>query len=195
MGCGIYKIENIINNKIYIGSSIEFSVRLMKHKYMLRSNTHYNEYLQNSYNKYGENAFSFELIEECDEINLINRENHYIKKYQSNDLNYGYNLATVNEFRRNNYNDVIKIKNSKFNLEYNGNFIKFKAININTNVEKCFDNLVDAANFLIENGFSKGKPSNIRQKISHTLRGKKVNNGYNGSIRKTAYQHKWIITN
>ncbi len=50
MGCGIYKIENILDNKIYVGSSIDISKRLMKHKYHLRGDYHNNNYLQNAYN-------------------------------------------------------------------------------------------------------------------------------------------------
>ena len=87
MGCGIYKIENKVNGKIYIGSSIEVHVRLMNHKYMLRANKHDNEYLQKSFNKYGEDNFIFSLVELCDIAELIVKENFYIDKFSSNDLN------------------------------------------------------------------------------------------------------------
>jgi group I intron endonuclease len=186
-------IKNIKNGKIYIGSSINIEKRLMKHKYMLRRDKHVNRYLQSSFNKHTENSFIFEKVEICCFNKLIERENFYISKYNSNNLEFGYNLATVNEFRRNNYNKEVKIKNSKINLIKNGNFIKFKAINLNDNNEIVFDSLVDAADYLFKNNFSKGKLTNIRQKISHCLRGKKVNNGSKGSIRKTAYNHSWVI--
>jgi len=113
MGCGIYLIENMVNNKKYVGSSIDTPVRIMKHKYSLRRNYHTNNYLQNSYNKYGEDNFEFSVLILCDENELVDNENYYINKFNSNDLNVGYNLATVNEFRRNNYNEEVKIKNSK----------------------------------------------------------------------------------
>jgi len=193
MGCGIYKIENKINGKIYIGSSINISTRLMNHKYMLRLNKHDNEYLQKSYNKHGEFNFIFNEIELCCEADLIIKENYYINYFSSNNLNLGYNLATVNDFRRNNFNSEVKIKNSKINLAKNGNFIKFKAINLFNNNELIFETLVDAADYLINNKFSTGKQRNIRQKISCCLRGKLVNNGHKGSIRKTAYNHNWLI--
>ena len=193
MGCGIYMITNIINGKIYVGSSIDIKTRIMKHKYMLRRNKHVNQYLQSSFNKHSENSFIFEKLENCEFNDLIERENHYINKFNSNNLEFGYNLATVNEFRRNNYNKEVKIKNSKINLIKNGNFIKFKAINLTNNNEIIFDSLVDAADYLFTNNFSKGKLTNIRQKISHCLRGKKIDNGFNGSIRKTAYNHLWVI--
>jgi len=193
MGCGIYKIINNVNNKLYIGSSINIKSRFSKHKSLLKNNKHDNDYLQNSFNKYGMDNFSFEIIEFCEISELIEKENYYINFYKSNDLNLGYNLATVNEFRRNNYNKEVKIKNSKLNLLKNGNFTNFKAINLTTNEEVIFDSLVAAADYLANKNFSKGKLSNIRQKLSYCLRGKKVNNGSKGSIRKTAYNHLWVI--
>jgi len=66
---------------------------------------------------------------------------------------------------------------------------------MNTNEGFIFDSLVDGANYLIKNGFTKGNPRNVRMKISNSLRGVKVNNGKNnnGSIRKTCYNHKFKI--
>jgi group I intron endonuclease len=195
MSCGIYQIKNKINQKIYVGSSINVNKRLYKHLWMLRRGDHDNIHLQNSFNEYGENCFDFSLIEHCDCNDLINRENHYISFFSSCNDTYGYNLASVNEFRRNTYNDGVKVKLSKYNLNKNGNITKFSLTNIDTNQEFIFDNLVDCANYLIKNGFSKGNPRNIRMKISSALRGIKVNNGYNGSIRKTCYKHKFKIIN
>lgn len=193
MNCGIYKITNIKNNKVYIGSSINLMDRQYKHNWMLINNIHDNIHLQNAFNKYGEENFKFQIIEECYKNELIIKENHYIKIYNANKSDFGYNMATVNEFRRNNYNEEVKIKLSKNNLKVNKNFLKFSLTNIETNEEKIFNDLVSAANYLYENGFSKGKKRNIRMKISQSLRGKKVNNGSNGSIRKTCYKHKFKI--
>jgi group I intron endonuclease len=197
MNCGIYKIENIKNNKIYIGSSVNLKNREYSHFRMLRKNIHDNEYLQNSYNKYGQDNFEFEIIELCSFDDLISKENYYINKYESNNLLFGYNLATVNEFRRNNFNNEVKIKLSKHNLLKNGNIQLFSLTNIETNEEFIFDSLVDGANYLIENEFAKGNPRNVRMKLSSSLRGIKLNNGKNGngSIRKTCYKHKFKIIN
>jgi group I intron endonuclease len=195
MSCGIYKIVNIKNNKIYVGSSINLNSREYKHFWMLKKNIHDNNYLQHSYNKYGKDFFCFDIVEFCLPEELIVKENFYIKKYKSNDLCFGYNLATVNEFRRNTYNNEVKIKLSKYNLEKNGNIKTFSLTNIKTNEEFIFNTLVDGANYLIENGFTKGKPSYVRTKLSSSLRNVKVNNGNNGSIRKTCYKHKFKIIN
>jgi len=195
MGCGIYKITNTQNGKVYVGSSLNLTNREYKHFWMLDKGKHDNFFLQKSFNKYGKNFFVFEVLEYCDSKEIIERENFFIEKYKSNNSLFGYNLAKVNEFRRNTYNDEVKIKLSKFGLGQNGNFVKFKLTSLITNISREFDNLVDAANYLIEFGYSKGQPKHIRMKLSQSLRMKKVNNGFNGSIRKTCYKHIFEIIN
>ena len=64
---GIYMIRNIINNKVYIGQSSDLKDRLAHHKSSLRHNRHYSSYLQNAWNKYGEENFEFIILEECEE--------------------------------------------------------------------------------------------------------------------------------
>lgn len=75
---GIYKITNLINNKIYIGSSKNLTRRLKNHFSSLKRNKHGNSHLQFSYNKYGLEYFNSEIIEECDLNILIQREQYYI---------------------------------------------------------------------------------------------------------------------
>jgi group I intron endonuclease len=116
MTSGIYKITNLNDNKVYIGSSINVTKRQYKHFWMLRNNKHDNLHLQNSFNKFGESSFLFEVIQFCGVNNLVSLENNYIIEYKSNDSNYGYNLAKVNEFRRNTYNDEVKLKLSLYNF-------------------------------------------------------------------------------
>jgi group I intron endonuclease len=78
---GIYAIRNNINNKVYIGSTADrygFKARWKSHRTALRSNKHHNDYLQKSWNKYGEGAFTFEIIEECSKKDCLEREQHYL---------------------------------------------------------------------------------------------------------------------
>lgn len=92
---GIYKIENKINGKIYIGQSVWIEKRWVTHK-----NTATNKYSQ-SYNyplykairKYGLDNFIFAVIEECEIYNLNQREIYWIDFYKSYDKNFGYNLT------------------------------------------------------------------------------------------------------
>lgn len=197
MSCGIYKILNTKNSKLYIGSSVNIDKREYKHFWMLEKNIHDNQYLQNSFNKDGKESFLFEVLEYCNEESLIDRENFYINKFKSNKSEFGYNLATVNEFRRNTYNDDVKIRLSKINQLKNNNFKKYSLINMETNEEYIFETLIDGVRYLIDNGFTSMKESYIRMGISNCLRGKKLNNGKNskGSIRKTFYKHKFKIIN
>lgn len=87
----IYKIVCMPNNKVYIGQTNNIKRRLYEHKSTLRHNKHHNEYLQRAFNKYGENSFTFEFIEECNLTNVDDRERYWIKFYKSNDKNYGFN--------------------------------------------------------------------------------------------------------
>lgn len=90
---GIYRITNIINKKIYIGSSKCLKDRFYQHSLELRNNTHYNPYLQNSWNKYGEDSFLFEVVEIVDEFSsLQDREQHWLDKTKSYIRSNGYNI-------------------------------------------------------------------------------------------------------
>lgn len=75
---GIYKILNIENGKFYIGSAVALNIRKNNHFSLLRYNKHFNQKLQASFNKYGEENFKFEIIEKCDKNNLINKEQYYV---------------------------------------------------------------------------------------------------------------------
>lgn len=75
---GIYCIENTINHKTYIGSSKNIYQRLLKHFALLRHNKHENAHLQSAWNKYGEEAFQWFIIEFCDNSSLTQREQNSI---------------------------------------------------------------------------------------------------------------------
>lgn len=90
---GIYQIKNNINNKRYIGQTIRpVYLRLREHYNQLERNNHSNHYLQNAWNKYGRECFSFDVLEYCD-INLLNtRECFYIDLYDTQNRDKGYNI-------------------------------------------------------------------------------------------------------
>lgn len=96
MKTGIYKIENKVNGKIYIGQARNIEDRWKNHKSCLNSGKHDNTYLQRSWDKYGKDNFTFEVIEECKieklnelEIKYIRIYNSYTKFKNSN----GYNMT------------------------------------------------------------------------------------------------------
>ena len=95
--CGIYCIENVHNNKKYIGLSSDIQRRWYEHKSDLRNNRHVNIYLQRAWNAYGEEAFKFYVVELCDPSELCDKECYYIEKYRTLSSECGYNLTSGGE--------------------------------------------------------------------------------------------------
>ena len=92
MKMGIYKIINIVNNKFYVGSAVNFSRRKTRHFSELRNGKHNNAKLQNAWNKYGESAFLFVEVEQIqDKSLLLAAENVWLKKHVGSD--YCYNIG------------------------------------------------------------------------------------------------------
>jgi group I intron endonuclease len=91
----IYKITNKINNKIYIGQTIHsIHSRFLKHKTIARVKNSDYKAIHKAINKYGEDNFLLELVEECHSMEeLNNKETEYIKQFNSLSPN-GYNLCT-----------------------------------------------------------------------------------------------------
>lgn len=94
---GIYMITNIINDKNYIGSASNFRYRRKHHRYYLNTDKHHNKYLQRSWDKYGENAFVFILLERCSKEQLIEREQIWLNIYNCFAPDNGYNIRTKAE--------------------------------------------------------------------------------------------------
>lgn len=86
MTCGIYKIENLINHKIYIGQSIEIERRLQKHK-TIKDDL----YIHRAIQKYGVKNFSFDIIQKCSQKQLDEKQIYWIQYYNSLIPN-GYNM-------------------------------------------------------------------------------------------------------
>ena len=97
MKSGIYKITNDITGKFYIGSTKDTDKRWYDHKRELTLNTHTNPKLQHSWNKHGEDKFSFVILEEIepDQQKLFEREQYYLDTLKSYDRNVGYNICPI----------------------------------------------------------------------------------------------------
>ena len=92
---GIYAIVNKINNKMYIGKSINIHKRIISHISLLnKKSKDENRYLINSWFKYGRSNFELKVLEflELDENLLFERELYWIKYYNTTHSNFGYNL-------------------------------------------------------------------------------------------------------
>lgn len=90
---GIYQIKNTINNKVYVGQSSKVLRRWSQHRRALIDGVHYNRYLQRALDKYGESAFTFDVLEYCDEEHLNDRERYWIEETKSEYSCKGYNAA------------------------------------------------------------------------------------------------------
>lgn len=97
---GIYCIENLVNGKKYIGQSVDITSRWRKHKNELNNNVHFNDYLQKSWNKYGEDNFSFYVLEFCDIDKLDDIEIYYIALYKTLNRESGYNLTSGGTYNK-----------------------------------------------------------------------------------------------
>lgn len=84
MASGVYKIVNAVNGRLYIGSAVHLANRWTTHRRGLRNGTHRNCYLQRAWNKYGEAAFSFVILEEVPVDKLIEREQVQIDSHKAN---------------------------------------------------------------------------------------------------------------
>lgn len=94
---GVYEIRNTLNNKRYIGSSINIYRRWRDHKRMLNLNVHPNKHLQAAWNKYGEKHFVFKILETCEPIKdtILFLEQKYLdlKPEYNNSPTAGSNLG------------------------------------------------------------------------------------------------------
>ena len=88
MSIGIYKYQNKINNKIYIGQSDNIEKRFNQHISDAKNRPQLSS-LDSAIHKYGIENFTFEIIEQCSIDKLDEREIFWIKYYNS--YNNGYN--------------------------------------------------------------------------------------------------------
>jgi len=88
---GIYSITCKVNNKVYIGSSVNIAKRWREHLSLLRSGKHPNQHLRHAFTKYGEESFSFSIVVGCEpEMLLIEEEKQIIIH---NSFHDGFNLV------------------------------------------------------------------------------------------------------
>ena len=102
---GIYKISNLLDGKCYYGSSSNISKRFAQHLKTLRRGTHHNIHLQRAWIKYGEDAFAFEIVEECDMDVLLEIEQKYLDLLP--EYNIGIKSSGGDNLTKNPNKDVI----------------------------------------------------------------------------------------
>ena len=206
----IYKIYNDINNKLYIGktlSTIEERFKQHCHDKTLRKCE--KRPLYNAMNKYGEEHFHIELIEECDIDLLSQRECYWIEFYDT--YHNGYNATKGGDGRQlYDYNLMVELYQSGLLIKEIAqqigcdefvvrNALKLAGLDTFTNMTakrsspiaaynlegifiQQFDSQSDAARWLIEQGIAK------TNSIKHV--GYAIGRVANGD-RKTAYKMLW----
>lgn len=89
---GVYCFTNTRNGKKYVGSAAaSVHGRKTNHLAMLRNNVHHSIHFQRAWNKYGEAAFKWRIIEQCAPECCVTREQFWIDKLKSANPKYGYN--------------------------------------------------------------------------------------------------------
>lgn len=91
----IYRIRNIVNQKFYVGSTINSKERFRTHRSKLRRGVHHTPHLQAAWNKYGEECFKFEIMEEvADVASLQAAEDRWLQEYVGQPCCYNAGLRS-----------------------------------------------------------------------------------------------------
>lgn len=90
---GIYRIICEVNNRCYVGSTVDLYRRFVQHCVRLRGDFHHSKRLQRAWNKYGADKFAFEVIEFITDSRdvLFEREAFWINELHA--FKHGYNSA------------------------------------------------------------------------------------------------------
>jgi len=105
MTSGVYKIVCNHTGKIYVGSSKNMKARFSVHKSDLKRGKHGNPHMKEMYEKYGINNFKLEILENCNESILKEREQFWIDKLKSYDDLIGFNVHKFSTHKK----SIIKI--------------------------------------------------------------------------------------
>lgn len=102
----VYKIENLVNGKIYVGGAIDFHKRRWEHLHALKHGNHYASRLQRDWDTFGEDSFEFVILEKVDLSNCKTRQE---KLYKIKDTEQKY-FNELKPFRKRGYNKCDKAR-------------------------------------------------------------------------------------
>lgn len=113
----IYKTINLINNKIYIGQSLHDDPNYLGS----------GKLLHHAIKKYGKENFKKEILELCDDINILDeREKFWIKELNAQNKEIGYNILEGGQKRMNTFlpEETRKLISERVR-EWNSNNLEF----------------------------------------------------------------------
>ncbi len=92
---GVYQILCVPTGKIYIGSTVDLRARWSSHRRSLRRGRHSNVFLQQAWDKYGEENFTFSVLDFVEASELLRTEQTWLDKTKCADRNVGFNIFDV----------------------------------------------------------------------------------------------------
>lgn len=155
---GVYEIKNLVNGKVYIGSTVmSFKKRLNHHRSLLRAGTHKNQYLQRAWDKYGEENFQFSILKVVDECCTLEEEQIYLDEVKSE-----YNINPLASGTPNMSQETIEKRTATFTafMEQAMKYyykVKDKEITINEVPEKYRQSIEGRLNYTVWNKGLTGK--------------------------------------
>jgi NUMOD1 domain/GIY-YIG catalytic domain len=183
---GIYRLNNLITNKCYVGSSVSLSRRFNNYYSIAHlSNKDRSSIINNSILKYGYINFSLDILEYCEPRLCISREQHYIDilKPEYNicktagsplgvkrDITFSINLSKAKRGKKydikvNNIKiiPIIMTPEAKLNMSLRAGGVSVKIFDKSNNLVNEFPTMLSAAKYLgvthktIRNRFNTGK--------------------------------------
>lgn len=150
---------------MYVGQTTQNSTRrFAAHRYNLRRGNHYNSHLQRAWNKYGEENFVFDIIEQTDSLDKLNLlEQKYILELGAFVGENGYNM----DFGGSKGKFTIENR-EKLRVRMLGNsYTKGKRLNLSE------EQINKKREMAIAYNRARGCPDYIKKKISQSLSGNK----------------------
>lgn len=83
LNSGVYGIFSKIDDRVYIGSTINFNRREIDHFNKLKLNIHGNKFLQNFVNKYGIENVEFRILAKCPSEYCIKLEQFFLDNFDN----------------------------------------------------------------------------------------------------------------